>query len=92
MEKKYVVVDIGCLECVEPSCCLGIFTDLELAKEILVQAKESQHRHWNGEHFFEIFEVLAENTIAFVPYYMAYDYPELVKDDYDDEDDEDDEE
>lgn len=60
---KYVLVDIGCIECGEPSSVLGIYTDLTKAKEILKKCEEYQNEHWHGQHSFEIFEVNKENEL-----------------------------
>ena len=32
---KYIVVDIGCIECGEPSDILGVFTDRQKAEEVM---------------------------------------------------------
>ena len=60
---KYVVVDIGCIECGEPSSVLGIFTDIEKAKDIMKRCEEYQDKNWTGQHYFEIYEVSKENEL-----------------------------
>lgn len=60
---KYVVVDIGCIECGEPSSVLGIFTDKEKAIEISKKCEEYQEKNWTGQHDFEIYEVDKENKL-----------------------------
>ena len=60
---KYVVVDIGCIECGEPSSVLGIFTDKEKAREIMEKCEEYQEKNWQGQHYFEIYEVDKENEL-----------------------------
>lgn len=60
---KYVVVDIGCIECGEPSSVLGIFTDKEKAIEISKKCEEYQEKNWIGQHYFEIYEVDKENEL-----------------------------
>ena len=58
---KYVVVDIGCIECGEPSGVLGIFTNEEEAEKVAEKYAEIQSNNWSGQHHFEIFEVKEEN-------------------------------
>ena len=57
----YVVVDIGCIECGEPSEVLGIFTNKKDAEKVAKKYKEIQSNSWYGQHCFEIFEVKEEN-------------------------------
>lgn len=60
---KYVLVDIGCIECGEKSSVLGIFDDLDEAYKIGNQCKKYQEENWRGQHSFEIFEVNKENEL-----------------------------
>lgn len=53
----YVAVDIGCIECGEPSSVLGIYTDKSEAEATLAQAEEKQKHAWTGQHYFELFEI-----------------------------------
>ena len=53
----FVAVDIGCIECGEPSAVLGIFEDAEEANRVLDAAAEEQERNWRGQHSFKLFEV-----------------------------------
>ena len=59
---KYVVVDIGCIECGEGSAVLGIFENKEKAQKISKKYEEIQSNNWTGQHYFEIFEVKEENV------------------------------
>ena len=59
---KYVVVDIGCIECGEQSGVLGIFTNEEEAEKVAKKYKEIQSNNWCGQHSFEIFEVKEEDV------------------------------
>lgn len=59
---KYVVVDIGCIECSEQSSVLGIFTNKKQAEEVQEKYSEVQSNNWTGQHYFEIFEVKEENV------------------------------
>lgn len=58
---KYVVVDIGCIECGEASAVLGIFDSKNKAEEISKKYDEIQEKNWTGQHYFKIFEVKDEN-------------------------------
>lgn len=59
--KKYLLMDIGCIECGEASEPLGIFETLKEAeafKEAYLQPDSSWGRkEWSGQHSLEIFEV-----------------------------------
>ena len=59
---KYVVVDIGCIECGEESGVLGIFTDEKEAVKVAKKYEEIQTKNWRGQHYFEIFEVKEEDV------------------------------
>ena len=61
---KYVVVDVGCIECGEESAVLGIFTDKKKAEEIMKKCEEYQSAHWMGQHYFFIEEIKEENELA----------------------------
>ena len=58
---KYVVVDIGCIECGEQSRVPGIFTNKKEAEKVAKKYEEIQSNNWCGQHCFEIFEVKEEN-------------------------------
>lgn len=53
----YVAVDIGCIECGEPSNVLGIFTNKEDAEHVANEHEQEQAQHWTRPHSFEVFEV-----------------------------------
>ena len=59
---KYVVVDIGCIECGEQSGVLGIFTNKKEAEKVAKKYEEIQTNNWSGQHYFEIFEVKEEDV------------------------------
>lgn len=65
-EVKYVVVDIGCIECGESSNVVGIFDTIEQAEEAINQYITNEpdeigfnwgRKEWHGQHSVEIFEV-----------------------------------
>lgn len=53
----YVVVDIGCLECMESSNVLGIFTNVYQAMQVCDKYYKLQEQNWHGDHDFKIFEI-----------------------------------
>ena len=53
----YVAVDIGCIECSEPSAVLGIFTDESVAESVCAKEEEWQKSNWHGQHSFAVFAV-----------------------------------
>lgn len=64
----YVAVDIGCLECGEPSHILGIFTSEEEAYSVIADHRERQAEAWHGEHSFEVFRVEELDRVCYVDY------------------------
>lgn len=56
-KKFYVAVDIGCIECLEESNVLGIFTKKEKAEKVIKEHSKRQQDHWGGQHEFEIFVI-----------------------------------
>lgn len=53
----YVAVDIGCIECHEPTTVIGLFRDKAAALAALAKAQAEQESNWTGQHSFELFEV-----------------------------------
>lgn len=53
---KYVLVDIGCIECGEQSDLIGIFDKKDLAESTKLECEEAQENNWHGQHSFIIFE------------------------------------
>ena len=68
MEKYYVLVDIGCIECGEESHVIGIFTDVKLAEQAKTNHKLRQEKNWCGQHYFKIFEIDEINKVYEVEY------------------------
>lgn len=54
---KYLVFDIGCLECGEESSIVGVFSNKKNAEKARNKAEEKQKKNWTGQHSFEIFEL-----------------------------------
>ena len=59
----YVVVDIGCIECGEPSHVIGIFTNREQAKAICKEHERKYDEYHSGQHEFQVFEIRKINEI-----------------------------
>lgn len=68
MEKLYVVVDVGCIECGEVTRVLGVFTDENKALEVLKDHAERQRKGWWGHHDFNMYEVDGINQEIRVEY------------------------
>ena len=62
--KKYILVDIGCIECGESSRIIGVFNNIEKAYVIRDKCHDIQRKHWTGQHYFEIFEIDIEKEIV----------------------------
>jgi len=57
-ERRFVLVDIGCIECDEPTSVVGVYReriDAEVAAERLPSGGEGDYS--DGQHVVEIFEV-----------------------------------
>lgn len=65
---KYVALDIGCIECGEPSHVLGIFNDPVDAGLVCVKAEKLQAKNWMGQHEFYVEEIEDEDT-EYLPSY-----------------------
>lgn len=65
---KYIVVDIGCLECCAPSDIVGVFTSEEHANAV-AETLKSKARLF-GHHVFEVFEMPEPGAIN--PDYEEY--------------------
>ena len=55
--KRYLVFDIGCIECGEESGVVGLYATLEEAIKARDDAAAGQERHWTGQHSFEVFDL-----------------------------------
>jgi hypothetical protein len=61
MNKKYLAMDIGCIECGEESAVIGIYDTEEQANKAIKKYINPRHK-WGkegrtGQHFEEVFEV-----------------------------------
>lgn len=68
----YVVVDIGCIECGEPSEVIGIYKDAKKAEKMLREIEKiyddaDENGKVHGRHDFAMFEQKFEK-----PYYPYY--------------------
>lgn len=61
--KKYVVVEIGCLECGSDSSIVGVFDDKETANKVAEKCEEMYRWRTGGDNCFEVFELPATNKI-----------------------------
>lgn len=66
---RYVVVDIGCIECGEKSYVLGVFDREEDAWSVANECELVQNKNWEGQHSFEVFPVERENSLCCIPHY-----------------------
>ena len=72
---KYVVLDIGCIECGEASSILGIFDNKKKAEEVKNKYSKIQSNNWTGQHYFEVIKVKNEN----IELYDEKTYLEKIK-------------
>ena len=59
---KYIVLDIGCIECGEKSAILGIFDNEQKAKKIMEKYEKIQSDNWHGQHQFYVVEIKEETV------------------------------
>jgi hypothetical protein len=64
----YVAVDIGCIECGEPSAVIGIYKKRSDAEKAIADHKKRQEENWKGQHVFEVFEIERLNKTYEVDY------------------------
>ena len=57
MEKKYVVVNIGCIECGVSSDIVGVFANKEKAYAIASACDDKYNWREGGQNAFEVFEL-----------------------------------
>lgn len=64
MSGQYLVFDIGCIECGEPSGVVGLF---DTAGEAAIAAASASARHqadWHGQHYFDVFDLSDPASIS----------------------------
>jgi hypothetical protein len=61
---RYLAMDIGCLECGEPSKVLGVFDDVQDAAALCGEWEKVGWR--GGQHIYHVFELPLPN-IPFIP-------------------------
>ena len=54
---RFMVFDIGCLECGEASDIVGFFTTTDEAVLRATDAEKEQKEDWHGQHAFVIFDL-----------------------------------
>lgn len=64
MIKRWLVFDIGCIECGEESDIVGLYDTKEEAVAASIVASEKQQQHWSGQHEFEIYDLAAFSPAA----------------------------
>ena len=59
---KYLLFDVGCIECGEESGVVGVFTAKEVAEKH-AEALNKGHGFTGGQHSYEIFELPDDNVM-----------------------------
>lgn len=52
--KLYVALDVGCIDCMETSAVLGVFTEKNIAEQVCDEHEGRQSENWHGCHSFEV--------------------------------------
>ena len=60
MERGYIVMEIGCLECLVPSGIVGVFHDREEAVRVARDCQDRCHWRCGGENTFAVFALPTE--------------------------------
>ena len=60
---KYIVVNIGCIECGVSTNIVGVFDNKEKADSIVTQCNEKYDWREGGQNAFEIFEMPEINVV-----------------------------
>lgn len=68
--KKYLLFDVGCIECGEGSDIVGVFTAKEVAEDYAKKLNKD-HSFTGGQHSYEIFELPDDNV-------MNKDYKQML--------------
>jgi hypothetical protein len=63
MKPKYILVNIGCIECGVSSNIVGVFSDEQTAEEMQAFCEAEFNWRESGENHFEIFEMPEIDTI-----------------------------
>lgn len=71
--KKWIVVNIGCIECGVSSDIVGVFDNEEKAKEIASMCDKKYDWREGGQNNFEVFEMPKLNVIN-------KEYSEIIED------------
>lgn len=54
---KYILVNIGCIECGVSSAIVGVFTSMQKAEEVQSHCDNVHSWRQGGQNSFEIFEI-----------------------------------
>lgn len=66
---KYILVNIGCIECGVSSNIVGVFTSLQKAEEIQSHCDKVHDWRQGGQNSFEIFEMPEADVVN--PEYLS---------------------
>lgn len=61
--KKYILVNIGCIECGVSSNIVGVFSSKKAAEKLASQLEESHDWRESGQNSFEVFEMPKINVV-----------------------------
>jgi hypothetical protein len=76
-EMKYLVFNIGCIECGVESKIVGIFDDKSIAEKIAALCKRKHSWRDGGQNNFEVFEMPINENIVDEEYMNIYDEEEV---------------
>lgn len=57
LRRRYLVFDIGCIECCEPSGIVGIYRTRDKAYAACNEAADRQAADWQGQHRFHVYDL-----------------------------------
>ena len=57
MIKRWLVFDIGCIECGEESGVIGTFDTEKEADNVADAAEHLQEKNWTGQHYIKVYDL-----------------------------------
>lgn len=72
MDKGWLVVNIGCIECGVSSAIVGLFDDADKAHEVADALQKSHGWRGGGQNEYEVFPIPEERNVIADEYKSSY--------------------
>lgn len=64
---RYLVIDVGCIECGESSGVVGT-AETQAEADALAEAASAEHqKNWRGQHYFDVWDLNAPPRSDYAP-------------------------